>query len=567
MKKNALLLTALLLTSLFAEEKEVAFAPDNSERAVFDRQAEIEALPEKHPDLEKVLIKGILIKGPYSKTALNPNLSGVLIQDVEVPGEEAAFKKMLCEHFIGKKISKEEILSIKTEIIQYFIHKHHPFIAVQIPEQDVTEGVVQFILFESKVGEVTCKNNRYFWDRQFLNILNVHKGDAVKENELIESVAWMNRNPFHQSDLIFAPGQEGTTDIELVTKDRFPIRVYGGADNTGVDFTGNARFWTGFNWGNAFWCNDLLSYQYTTSNEFHRFQSHYGNYTSFLPWRHIFIVYGGYATIHPRVSGFHSEGHFSQGSGRYEIPFKPFDTTLTQEISLGFDFKNTNSNLFFIGNTPSDPIVSKNVNLSQFSAEFSLEKNDLKNKLTFNLEAFVSPSELFPLESKRLYDDLRPHSKPQYAYGQLGFGDILQLPYGMAFSSHLRLQGATGALLPSEMFGLGGFDTVRGYVERAFLADNALCANIELHAPALSFLKKKKDEMIFLLFSDYGLGHNYHPFENEKTTQNLISVGAGVRYRIAPYLSARIDWGFKLHEVQFTTDNLGKLHVGITGSY
>ena len=45
---------------------------------------------------------------------------------------------------------------------------------------------------------------------------------------------WINENPFRSTQLIYEPGpQVGTTDVTLVTKDRFPLRIYGGHQNTG----------------------------------------------------------------------------------------------------------------------------------------------------------------------------------------------------------------------------------------------------------------------------------------------------------------------------------------------
>jgi hemolysin activation/secretion protein len=117
------------------------------------------------------------------------------------------------------------------------------------------------------------------------------------------------------------------------------------------------------------------------------------------------------------------------------------------------------------------------------------------------------------------------------------------------------------------MFPLGGYNTVRGYEEQLFVADDTLCANLEIHAPKISFLCKKRDELIFLAFMDYGYGHNLFPFEDERTNQSLWSVGTGMRYRINPYFSFRADYGFKLKSVQFDDSHVGKAHVGATLSY
>ena len=72
-------------------------------------------------------------------------------------------------------------------------------------------------------------------------------------------------NPFRDVNFIYTPGKDpGTADLELQVKDRFPIRVFAGYEDTGNDLTGDERFFTGLNATDIFGTDQQLNYQYTT---------------------------------------------------------------------------------------------------------------------------------------------------------------------------------------------------------------------------------------------------------------------------------------------------------------
>ena len=85
---------------------------------------------------------------------------------------------------------------------------------------------------------------------------------------------------------------------KLICKDRFPFQVYAGIDNTGNDVTGNNRLFAGFNWGNVFWTDQRLSYQWVTSSDFKRYRAHTLYYKIPLPWwQHMLNLYEGYSHV------------------------------------------------------------------------------------------------------------------------------------------------------------------------------------------------------------------------------------------------------------------------------
>jgi len=529
-------------------------------------------------------LKGILLlpSQEYVHYCDTRGVRGLETHDLYIPGGIDCLREFLEPLFINKPLTKELLTALKEQIVLYFHEHNHLVVAVYIPEQEITNGVLQVIVIDSCVGQIACSGNCWFSNSLFENFLRLNPGDAITADTLLTDVAWLNRNPFRDVDVVFTPGCDpATTNIELVVCDRFPFQIYTGADNAGTTASGPGRLYAGATWGNAFWVDHILTYQYTSSVDFKEFQSHTFHYTAPLNWRHLILLFGGYSTVKPDIQDFRSEGSVYDGSIRYVIPFGKNYEGCLQEWSVGFDFKNYNNNLIFVGDEEL-ALITRSMNLSQFMMGYAFARETDRARFSLNLDLYYSPGKLFPNESDSLYNELSPNAKVKYIYGKLTMGQTWCFPARYSLSLLGRLQLASQVLLPSEKFGIGGYDTVRGYLEREFNADNALVLNVELRSRPFSLLRYLNvcglcDEMLFLVFFDYGLGNINDRSETLPqarliagkigVTEYLMSVGPGWRWVINRYLSARVDWGIKLHQSVFSTSARSRFHAGVVLSF
>lgn len=461
------------------------------------------------------------------------------------------------------------LLGIKNQIIRYFNQHQQHSVYVSIPEQEVTSGVVVFEVKQAKIGKVAYKGNRWFPQSRVEKALALKSGETVDVNDLLNRVSFLNLNPFHHTEVTFSPGTSpGKTDVEALTVDRFPLRTFVGGDNTGTESTGTGRYFVGLTWGNAFFVDDLWTYQFSMNDHFTRYSSHTMSYLSFLPCKHMLSLFGGYALIHPNISEFRSKGKDAQLSFRYKIPFKPLYTPLQHNFYFGADYKYFTNILFFAGDVQLlDPVVNSQVNVTQAVLGYQLDYNATPHQVFFRIECFGSPMQWLPHQSDHAYSEMRADASPRYFYFTTTLGEIYTLPSKYAIAATLRTQGSANTLIPSEQFQLGGYNTVRGYEQSVFIGDNAICVNLELRSRPFSFSTRLHDALTFLGFLDYGWGYNYHPFDGITTSATLLGVGPGFRYRIDPYMEVRFDYGFKLHSVNFDDNKLGMFHVGVTVGY
>lgn len=548
-------------------------------------EGDLQFLSPKREECEEIVLvaertnglKGIALIS--SRDQLNASgyqeISGVEFRDLDLPGPCDDLNYLLSSRFMTLPIDECMILEVKKTVIGFYRKHDRPIVTVIVPAQDWSSGVLQLLVVEGRVGEIKVCGNEYFSACRLRNYFNVQEGEPIRTSELNKDVSFINRNPFRRVDLVYAAGKEpGMTDIDLLVKDRLPVRFYAGIDNTGNSVTGNNRLFTGFNWGNAFNLDHLLSFQFSSSDDFKSFLGYVGQYTIPLPIKHLISLYGGYSTVDskfevPEAVGtkFRNSGYNAQGSFRYEIPLGSFNSYL-QEISWGADFKRMNNNLEFGG----VPVFSKNVNLFQFMLSYNMGYESKNWVATFEIEGFASPMQWLPDQTNEIYQTLRPFAKTRYIYGRASFSWVHYFSSWCQYAVYLRGQAADVNLLPSEEYGVGGYDTVRGYEEREVNGDDAFVANVELVSAPFSpggWFKRCRnlnDNMQLLAFFDCGGAFIHKPSPGQKGSQYLYSMGPGLRYQMRTNLTARVDWGFQLHHVTPGTPHQ-RLHFQLIGSY
>ncbi len=509
------------------------------------------------PDPKSVVVKGVTGSYPV------------------VPGQVALARRgdfnSVVAPYLGQPVTLKSLAQLTRAIVAFYRDHDRPVVNVYVPEQNITSGYVQIVVQESRLEKVDATGQRWFSKKYLLAQLTLREDAPLSGREMRDNLAWINRNPFLQSDFLLAPGDvPGTTDVLLRTQDRFPARFYVGYEDSGNQFTGEDRYLAGFNYGNLFGAGTQFSYQYSQSADANRFYAHAATLIVPLPWHHLLTVFGDYSATSANLgSDLNSGGVNWQVSGRYEIPL-PSTAQLTHSVFFGADFKRSTNALAFgvlsLFNTTTD--------VNQFVGGYEATYTDDYGSTYFSGTGYASPVSITEYDSNGYYETQRAGARSNYVYGQVALNRTTRLPLDFTWSLRGLVQESDANLLPSEELGLGGYETVRGYDEREANGDNGYFLSSEVATPPISPLglcgiKAVKDQLQFFGFVDYG-GTSLHQdtAADINPNVNLLSVGPGLRYIINPYLSVRFDYGFQMLNTGFgPAGEHGRADIGVLVSY
>jgi len=537
---------------LFAKALLSASAPFFEELKELDGETISQSPQVECESVEKHTIQGVIL---YESDHPPPKecaaITYVKIYDFEPPSPQVKLEQLVGSILIGQPVTQERLKEAECAIRSYYLERGRPLVVVTIPSQNITNGVLKIQVKETRIGTINYKGNKWVKTKQLARQNHLEKGGVLDANQMQKDLIWLNRNPFRESYVVLNPGiEDGTTDIDFITKDMRPYRIFVGVDNKGIEQTGEERFFTGIKLGNLFNCDQRLSYQYTASMRWGKFFAHTGEYLIPLPWRHLLNFYGGYSTIDADVpfTTMSSSGRSWQVSMRYIYPLASHGQ-YNHEVKWGADYKQTDVNLLF----DAIPLLGNTATITQLALAYLGSYENSYLNLSFTAEGFFSPGEIVAHQSKDDYQSLRPYAQANYLYMRFAMLPIFNIPHGPQLVTRGEFQVASRNLLSSEQFGLGGMNTVRGYEERILNTDNAGLLSLEVRTPQMRVFTKNTRRRVYenfqlLAFLDYGLGANHQPIPGEKNFRYLLGTGLGARYHYSYNVSARADFGYPLHK-------------------
>lgn len=519
-------------------------------------------------------LKGILLLGSWNQVEMNSTrmTDGVGCLNVDLLEKNTWFLGDLETQYVGKPLTSSSLQAVKQSIVDFYSSQHQPMVVVNAPQQEVTSGVLQLVVTEAKLGEVRCVGNEFFSNSQISDYIRTKPGQTIVAKQIREDLTFMNQNPFRRTDAIFVPGKSpGITDLELLTIDRWPYRIYTGADNSGTIATNRNRIFAGFNLAKTVIPDTEVSFQYTQAPDNDQYYSLTGMVRVPLPWvRHTMQLFGGYASVQPEtgVDELNPRGKSWSVDLRYRIPISEGSSDFLQTLVLGYDFKESNTNLIFGGE--SDYYGLADINQAMIGYDLGISTRTMK--INFTAELYGSPSSITHHNNNSSFRTLRYEANAAYAYLKLTHGLSMQVPGGCRFTYDLSGQVASTNLLPSEQISMTGYHAVRGFEERILELDNGGVLNVTLETPRVSparFLGSKKtyDELYLLAFFDSGIGRNHKLAPGESDLQSLGSIGPGIRYEFSRYISAHLDYGFQLWHSGFDTITDSRYNFGASLSY
>ncbi len=450
-------------------------------------------------------------------------------------------------------------------------------VQVILPEQELERGEVRFKVVEAKIGKVVVEGNKNFDEENIRrSVPNLTPGTSPNINEIAEVLRVANESPAKQTTVLLRGSQEeGEVDAVVRVSDEKPVKYSVTLDNTGTAQTGIFRTGMGFQHSNLWNRDHVLSMQYVTSPH----DPDYSNKLRAWPNKKVFIfgmsykipLYSlgdsvemsvGYSNVNSGVvqNLFNVAGSGSIFGLRYNRNLRRIGD-LEHRLQFGFDYRAYGNRITAPGGGVQ---LVPDVTVHPFNLAWLGTLRGASNEMSFN----VGYTQNMPGGndgSSRDFEASRAGARPGYTIYRYGAN------FNQAFSNDIQMRLAFNGqmtrdkLVSGEQFGVGGSDSVRGFLEREITNDYGYRGTGEIYSPdfgsSINWTTGIRARAV--LFYDFAMVQRNEPLAAEVHRQTISSWGFGIRISQGTNFSLRMDFGRVIDIGGVQTKGDGRMHASM----
>ena len=500
------------------------------------------------PAYQPELIDPGLILPPVKKDLEQDRLSRgikVYVKEINITGNTVLSSEELEElmsPYVNRNIHTSELQTLRQALTLYYINKGYINSGVVIPDQQVSNGVIELQVIEGTLNQINITGNQHLKSSYIQNRLMLGAEPPLNINKLQQTILILQQNPLIKKiHTELKPGSlpgQSVLETKLEEAKAYSIRV--GANNHRPPSIGAERVELEVTHRNVTGYGDKLNIRYGSTKGLDDFGVQYD-----IP-----------INAHDTTIGlFYDKGDSSVTEDPFDsldIKSKsettgirishPFYRTPNSEFRMGLSLEHRESKTFLLGlpfSFTTGAIDGESaVSVLRFSQEWTdrSQQRVIAIRSTFNigLDAFDA-SVNHDTEDGKFASWLGQFQWAQRIGHQ-----------GKQIVFRVDTQLANDPLLPLEQFSVGGMSTVRGYRENQLVRDNGFVASIEYRMPIFNTLFGK-NKLQLAGFLDFGRSWNRE--RATATPEDISSAGIGFRWSPTTNIYGDIYWGKQLRTV------------------
>jgi hemolysin activation/secretion protein len=423
-------------------------------------------------------------------------------------------------------------------------------VQVYLPEQDLDKGVVRLRVIEARIRKVDVQGNKFFSEENVrASLPSLVAGKSPNAKDVARNLAIVNENPAKQTNVVLRAGdKEGEVDAQVEVTDEKPQKAFITFDNSGTSSTGYYRLGFGYQHANLNGRDSQLTLQFITSPDHVKQVSIYS-------------------------LGYHLPLYRYGGSMDFVVGYSDVDAGTTQTTAGALSFTGRGGVLGARFNQHLDRIAGYDHKLV-----YALDHRMYRNACsvgafgaagcgtagaTFSVTpvSLTYSGTLLAASAQTLFyvtgvanvgggshgdtDALgraRFEAKSRYSALRFGASHSRSFEGDWQLRARFDAQYTNEVLVGPEQFGIGGANSVRGFLERERADDRGHSASAEVYTPELAGKLGLKDWSLRLLaFYDIGRTSRVNPQPGEQVHNGIASAGVGLRMAQQKAASLRFD--------------------------
>jgi len=492
--------------------------------------------------------------------------------ELRVKGNNLIDKKQLertIYPFLGLKKSVDNVEAARATLEELYKTQGYQTVSVDIPEQDVKNGIVYLQVVEGKISRLRVKDARYFsLGKIKAGVPELAEGNVPNFPKMQKQLAELGiESPDRQIQPVLRAGDTpGTLEVDLKVKDELPLHGKVELNGRNTSTTSRLRLVSSLRYENLWQAMHSASLMYQVSPE---------NSDEVDVWAGTYALplfssdarlafYGVSSSSSAQIASAGALSVIGIGNiygARLVKPLTPINDYF-HSATLGVDYKDFQEDVNLIG---ADNIKTP-ISYLPFMAQYSGSLRTKESETTFDVGAHFSVRGLG--NEQKQFEEKRYLAKANYMYltGDLRFQH--ELPFGMEAVSRVAGQVSDTPLISNEQFSMGGAESVRGYFETQSLADDALFGSLELHSPHLGAADwEYLNNLKLLTFVDVAKGWVKNPLPGNSAGDFISSAGIGMNFQMWKHLSGVLNVGFPFNALGPVKSGDPRLHFNIATDF
>jgi len=484
-----------------------------------------------------------------------------------LPGAEV---EGLLASFTGPERSFGDVRRAVEALQQAYRRRGYSVVLVQLPEQELAQGVVRVKVVEPRIGRIRVEGNQQFSTANIrASLPALREGTPPNMRDISASLKVANTNPAKQVTLALQGAEQPETidAVISVTEDK-PWRIGLNADNTGSTETGRTRLGVLFQHANLWDLDHVMTLQYTTSAEEPSKVNVFG-VGYHVPLYALGDSMDFFASHSDVDSGTLTAGVLNlQVSGKGKVFGARYNHSLPQwgdlssTLIYGADWRAYKNNIDLGGFQLGNDVTVHPLSLS-YAGQLALPSAMLGVQLT-GLQNIPGGTNGRDADFSRQ----RAGASANYRALRYGVGYNQRLEDDWQLRLQFNGQATRAALVPGEQFGAGGASSVRGFREREVTGDQGQFASAEIQTPnwcpASAAIAVQCRAVAFV---DAASVSRNKALPGEEQRTSISSAGLGLRFALDRRASLQVDYGRVLDGGGSRTAGDSRVHIALSLSY
>lgn len=453
--------------------------------------------------------------------------------------------------YLGRGRTAHDVEKARGALEKAYHQRGYQAVAVEVPPQDVAEGVVFLRVTENRVGRLRVHGTRFFAPSTIkARAPELAEGTVLNFSDVNKAVIRLNQ----WRDLRVTPelktgGEPGTVDVDLTVQETLPLHGSIELNNRYSAGTTQLRLNGSISYDNLWQTGHTAGFNFQVAPEKPSdatvYAAHYLARFREIDWLSLLLQGTKQDSDVSTLGGVAVAGRGNVLGFRL-LASLPGSEKFFHSLSAGLDWKRFDENIMLDDQTTTTPIEYFPLSVN-YGASWTGSKHTTDMTAGANFALRGLGSDRYEFDAKRY------NATGGYLYIRGDLAHTRELPAG--FQAFAKIQGQVSGdnLINSEQYSGGGLGTVRGYLESSALGDTALLGTVELRSP--SFISRgdaQQNEWRIYGFIEGGRLTLNDPLPEQENIFDLLSIGVGSRIKVDSHFHGTFDLGYPLRGLNDT---------------